>query len=327
MNDGKDLEQLVRLIQDTLKDSPNTIIYSNNKLKNASGRKREFDILIETTVNSFTVKIAIECKDYKTAVSVEKIEAFEGKCQRIPDINKKVFVSSKGYQRDAINAAKEFGIELYKVEDIDASKIINWFPIKQLQLRMHLKNFSFGLIATDDELPAFNDSVELNSFEFGGRMVKSISNHISNILLENKSRIWDINISNFLRDLSNTTKEKAINIPFKISLENAYLLANKKKVVIKEIAGSIDTWFEEKDPNIITSKDYSTNDESKAKYVSMDNGKSGTIEVVLTETKKRIFHTDIEGNKAELGLIGIFDPKTDRFIASTTKEEFERGLN
>jgi len=62
VNNGKELESLVQLIQETLKDPTNTIIYNNVKVKNNSGVKREFDILIETKINGFLLKIAIECK-------------------------------------------------------------------------------------------------------------------------------------------------------------------------------------------------------------------------------------------------------------------------
>ena len=53
MNNGKRLEKLVRLIQEALKDYPNTEIFSNYKIKNNSGRKREIDVLLKTTVNNF----------------------------------------------------------------------------------------------------------------------------------------------------------------------------------------------------------------------------------------------------------------------------------
>lgn len=79
MNDGRKVEKLVRLIQEAIKDFPNVEIFSNYEIKNKSGRKREIDVLLKTTVNSFEIIIAIECKDYKNAVPVEKIEAFNSK--------------------------------------------------------------------------------------------------------------------------------------------------------------------------------------------------------------------------------------------------------
>ena len=46
MKKGKSFEKTIRLIQETLKDSPKTKIYQNFKIKNAVGRPREIDISI-----------------------------------------------------------------------------------------------------------------------------------------------------------------------------------------------------------------------------------------------------------------------------------------
>jgi len=89
MNNGKQIEKLVRLIQEALKDFPGTQIFSNYKITNNSGRKREIDVLLKTNINGYEIIIAIECKDYKTPIPVEKIEAFNSKCQRIKGISKK----------------------------------------------------------------------------------------------------------------------------------------------------------------------------------------------------------------------------------------------
>lgn len=75
-SNGKQLEHIVCLIEESFKDSQNTTIYSNHKIQNKDGRNREFDILITTKVNEYEINIAIECKDYKSKVSVDKIEAF-----------------------------------------------------------------------------------------------------------------------------------------------------------------------------------------------------------------------------------------------------------
>ncbi len=55
-NNGEKTENLVFLIQKTLKDSASTDTYLNYKIDNVSGRQREFDILIISTINSFKIK-------------------------------------------------------------------------------------------------------------------------------------------------------------------------------------------------------------------------------------------------------------------------------
>lgn len=132
-NQGKQLEKTIRLIQETFKDSDNTKIYSNYKIPNESGNNREIDVLIVSKINDFQIMIAIECKGYSKKIPVEKIEAFQSKCERIKEINKKIFISSKGFQSDAINSANYFGIELLTAEEISIEIIRNLIPIWQLK--------------------------------------------------------------------------------------------------------------------------------------------------------------------------------------------------
>ena len=138
-NNGKSLEKTIRLIQETLKDSVNTEIFNNYKIENESGQKREIDILIVSSINDFKIKIAIECKDYSKKVPVKEIEAFQSKCDRIKEINKKVFVSTNGYQTDAINTANYYGIELHTANKFSQEDIKSWFPIQQMSLQIQQK--------------------------------------------------------------------------------------------------------------------------------------------------------------------------------------------
>lgn len=125
MRKGKNLEEVIHLIQNSLVNN-DTIVSKNKKLKNASGNYREFDVLIESKINELQIVIAIECKDYKKPVAVEKVEAFNSKCSRIPIINKKIMISPAGFQKDAISAAEEFGIDIYEFKNLDTEVINNW---------------------------------------------------------------------------------------------------------------------------------------------------------------------------------------------------------
>ena len=83
VKDGKNIERLIKLIHESLKEIPNTRIYPNHRIKNTSGRKREIDLYVSCQLQNLEINIAIECKDYERAVSVKEIEAFYSKCLRI----------------------------------------------------------------------------------------------------------------------------------------------------------------------------------------------------------------------------------------------------
>ncbi len=85
----KRFERVVWMIQETLKDDE-TRVSTNRKLPDKSGNLREIDVLVEGVINGFSVRIAIECKDYTNPVSVDRIDAFAGKCSMIDGIDKKV---------------------------------------------------------------------------------------------------------------------------------------------------------------------------------------------------------------------------------------------
>lgn len=126
MRKGHFFETLVKLIQESFRDKKETQILQRHKLLNTAGRKREFDVVIKTSSNNYPILIVIECKDSAKSIPVEKMEAFITKCNRIPSINKRIFVSRCGYHADAVNAAKEADVILYEFKDIDSSAIQSW---------------------------------------------------------------------------------------------------------------------------------------------------------------------------------------------------------
>lgn len=129
MKKGELFETVMRVVQEALKSSDSTRIKQNHKLLDNTGLKREFDIFIESQITNFQVNVAIECKDYKNKVSIEKIEAFQSKCNDVPQIHRKVFISRVGFQSGAETKAKYYGIELLLLEKISEADVLNWLQI------------------------------------------------------------------------------------------------------------------------------------------------------------------------------------------------------
>lgn len=312
---GKSLEKVIRLIHETLKDIPNTIIHSNYKIKNVSGRKREFDIFIETTINDIRIQIAIECKEYKSPISVEKIEAFKSKCDRIPSINKKVFVSQSGYQADSINAAKEFGIDLYDLKDIGQEEILKWFPISQLGLRFVVKRFNFVIDTNQD------DFIKLNTERFSEFYFEQYDKSIDGVkfitdrVFENKQEFWGINIIEFLKKGGTPGIGQVTLLPLEFGLHKAYILTKDKiKYPIVGIEADIESWFIEKPLEVSKSQTYNLNNEIHAGRLSIkSNDNQDQTDIIITRDKFKVFHTDKEGKTKEFGLIKTYDPKTGKF--------------
>lgn len=109
---GTELEQLVKAVQMTLKDSPNITIETNVKVKDTNGIKREIDVLVEDFNVLPCYRIAFECKDYKRKLDIQIVDAVVGKFLDIPDISKKIIASTEGYTVSAKKKADKYNIEL-----------------------------------------------------------------------------------------------------------------------------------------------------------------------------------------------------------------------
>lgn len=101
-NNGREYEEFVASLQKALFESEqwtelrNIQIEQNKKIKDNFGILREFDLYWEYELAGITYKTVIECKDYASKVSIEKIDALLGKIRDIPDL-KPIFATKTGY--------------------------------------------------------------------------------------------------------------------------------------------------------------------------------------------------------------------------------------
>lgn len=123
---GKDYEKFVADIQQVLldleKDShlKNIEIEMNKKIEDRSGIKREFDIYWEFKYGGNVYRTIIECKDYSSAVSIEKIDALLGKTSDIPGL-RLIYATKTGYQSGAAEKAKKHNIDLLIIREFRES--------------------------------------------------------------------------------------------------------------------------------------------------------------------------------------------------------------
>lgn len=122
MSNGKDYEIFVLKLQQALINSDkvfsqkNIIIERNVILKDRFDIDREFDLYWEYEFAGVIYKTIIECKDYASRVSVDKIDALIGKLEDFPDI-KPIFATKTGYQSGAEAKAKAHKIDLLVVRE------------------------------------------------------------------------------------------------------------------------------------------------------------------------------------------------------------------
>lgn len=173
-NDGKEYEQFVKRLQQGLLDSEDFIkqknigIETNKKITDNCGIKREFDLYWEYELAGITYKTIIECKDYKSKVSVEKIDALIGKIRDIPDL-KAIFATKTGYQSGAKTKAEQNKIDLLIVreqsekdwEDSEGNPYIREIAIK-MELVSAARTISF-LPIIDGDWAKENTDIDLDN--------------------------------------------------------------------------------------------------------------------------------------------------------------------
>lgn len=143
-NTGKEYELFVAQLQQAIINSDGAITQKNilvevdRKICDSCGIERQFDIYWEYELGGLTYRTAIECKDYASMVSVDRIDALIGKVKDIPDL-KVVFATKTGYQSGAKTKAEHNKIDLLIIREQNES---DWHAddgtpyIRKIQLNM-----------------------------------------------------------------------------------------------------------------------------------------------------------------------------------------------
>lgn len=84
------------------------------KLIGAAGVEHQIDVFWTFKIGGVNYKVAVECKDYNSHVSKEKIEAFHSILHDIGNIHG-IYASKMGFQRGAILYAQKYGIQLMEI--------------------------------------------------------------------------------------------------------------------------------------------------------------------------------------------------------------------
>ncbi|WP_312311212.1 restriction endonuclease [Atlantibacter sp.] len=129
-NDGKNYEEFVRKIHTILINYDNGAsirninIEKNKKIVDKSGIEREFDLYWEFRLGGYIYKTVIECKDYNSSISIDKIDSFIGKLNDFPNL-RGIYATKTGYQKGAELKAKHHNVDLLIVRESNDSDWID----------------------------------------------------------------------------------------------------------------------------------------------------------------------------------------------------------
>lgn len=235
-NDGRDYEKFVQKLQQALINSEeflhqqNISIKRNVKIVDNCQIEREFDLYWEYELAGVVYKSVIECKDYASKVSVEKIDALIGKVRDLPDI-KPIFATKTGYQSGAEKKAKYNKIEILIVrEQIDddwKDENGNSF-IKEIHIDMkvqspaYIKAFSPNV---DTKWVKENTSIDITK----PIEMKGMNNEIS---IQDKKNNESYTIFDLETRLTNIKKDEYGEMSQTIEFEDGYISDNQTTLKI-----------------------------------------------------------------------------------------------
>jgi len=104
----------------TKKGQINIKVEHNKTLTDKNGVDRQFDIYWKYELDEITYETVIECKDYASKISIEKVDALIGKLADLPNV-RGLFATTEGYQSGAEMKAKNHNIELLLIRKLNDS--------------------------------------------------------------------------------------------------------------------------------------------------------------------------------------------------------------
>jgi hypothetical protein len=315
-NNGKQLEGVVRLVEESYKNSTSTQIFSNYKIPNVSGQAREIDVLIISKINGFDIYIAIECKDYIGKIGVDKIEAFHGKCLRLPMINKKIFVSKGGYQKDALLAAESFGIELMTAETLTSEYISQLIPIRQIKPIFHYQvdNVVMSFAANEDRLKIINKDYTGEVFRGDKVIPESILEVFADAMQKHPREIFGLALIEYFK-MKNTHSKDMVTLwpPFGLKFEGYYIKHLGERIDLLDAQFNVRVDFKFVIPKKISGRSIKHLDGS-VKADSFDIQIKDGLEshmIIKSDSEADFFVTENEQTR-KLQTLFAFDPKTGK---------------
>lgn len=244
-NTGKEYEEFVQSLYQAIIESEfivstghkNINVEINKFIIDKNGIERQFDIYWEYTLADITYKTVIECKDYKSKISIDKIDSFIGKISDIPGL-KGLFASRNGYQSGAQTKAQQHNIELLIIRNQNESDWIDSDGNPLLQ-KIHFNATAISpamIIGFDLLLP--KDATPIESM---GGMENEITIHHYDT--DKRYTIFDLKgMLSACHELQYGQFEKEENFPGKIITTTAEIEIVGYKVKYEILEPSTESW-------------------------------------------------------------------------------------
>lgn len=199
-----EFEAIVARLQSTF-NKAGVVTRNERILGKVSGRSRQIDVAIRTTVGTEDVLIVVECKKWNRKADVQAVEAFAG-VKKDVGAHMGIMVSTTGFSKAAYQRASAEGITLYKYKDTQKENWPNGLETSALLEIWELTpTVACFILADGKEEPIVTDE-ELNFIDKGGGKPGGLASVLTKIwgsVRESDKREWS-----WMLDSDCTTTER-----------------------------------------------------------------------------------------------------------------------
>lgn len=216
MNNNIEYELLTKSIYEALllKDGVTTEVKHNVILKGKAA-EHQIDVYWEYKIADTLFRVAIECKNYNSKVSIGKVRDFHSVLNDIGNIQG-IMVSRKGFQSGAKEYGEHYGINLKEIREPENDDWKGRIKTIVMQINMITTHIRKRKINIDDEWMKNN-----NALPKGSTIQLQINDTTDNIWLVDS---LGNKISNFYQlDEKLPTDKVAENVTYKYEFNNAFL--------------------------------------------------------------------------------------------------------
>jgi len=288
----KDYEFFVGRIQQSLLNAEgishikNIVVEVDKKITDRNGIERQFDVYWEFQLGGQIYKSVIECKDYASTITIDKIDAFIGKTNDIPGL-RLIYATKTGYQSGAKIKADQYKIDLLIVREGNDE---DWTSADGIPL-LKIININIKAISPP-RIISFNPFVDMKWVESQPDFNLDEVSHAFSRTLNNELFINDIEKGEriSLYELQNILPEKIENMQygkgsFSESFQDALLENKSGNLKIKLNSYTLEYQYN-KPLNVSSTIDYS-------------NELLGIVQNYATGDKKMIFKDGIIHNMSD----------------------------
>jgi hypothetical protein len=139
INTGKKYEQLAQMVFNHINNSDRegveTINVQHNVKLQGKTTEHQIDVYWEFKVGVVTHRVIVQAKDLKSKVNQGEMFTFKGALEDLPG-STGIFVTTKGFQKGAMNVALAYGIHTYELRELVDSDWDGY--IKKVIVNMHI---------------------------------------------------------------------------------------------------------------------------------------------------------------------------------------------